>query len=298
MSQSLNITIVIANNAAALAAALEGKNSAVVEAEYGSVEVMGSTDLQTLNHHVRPERPCPCSLENTQFDAIRQDIQVVGISHMDLDTLGGIAALAGLKPECATPGFWELAAFVDTNGPHRITESAAYNREAHVLLASFWAWSQSNRLFPERDGSVADCTEFVASAISELKQICAGTPEAVNRGEEFLAAQDALVASSFQRDGVSGSGIRVVMRVSDAFTNHLYYVEDGSPADMVVAFNTKFRSVTVSVADDSVGVVCRDFVQSLWGSEAGGHPGIAGSPRGTALGLDEATRAFEAALEL
>ena len=35
----------------------------------------------------------------------------------------------------------------------------------------------------------------------------------------------------------------------------------------------------------------RAIVQALWGPEAGGHPGIAGGPRGLFLDVSEANRA-------
>jgi hypothetical protein len=288
------IRIIISSNPDNLNVLSEKTTFAAVEAEYGSREVKGSSDLLTLNHHVRTERPCPCSLSNDRFDDVREEIEVIGISHMDLDTLGGIAALLGVKPESPTPGFWEMAEFVDTKGPHRIRECSSYNAASHVLLASFWAWSQQNRLFPERDGSVSDVTEYVTGAIVELERILGEDANALTRGQNFLEKEDALKAESFVRDGVSESGLRVVLRESDGFVNHLYYDENGNPVDVVVGFNSKFKSVTVSRADDSVGVVAKTFVQELWGELAGGHPGIAGSPRGEELELSEAERAFEA----
>ena len=45
--------------------------------------------------------------------------------------------------------------------------------------------------------------------------------------------------------------------------------------------NTKFGSITVSALDNAFD--CKAVVQGLWGELAGGHPGIAGSPRGQAM---------------
>lgn len=293
--ETMTTQIIISSNPDNLQTAITAyQTHATVEAEYGQVEVEGSSDLLTLNHHVRSERPCPCSLDNARFYDVRQDIEVIGISHMDIDTLGGICALLGVKPESHEPGFWEMAEWVDTKGPHRIRECPAYNATAHVLLASFWAWSQANRLFPPRDGSTTDCTEYVLKAVEELKAILGDNADAVSRGQEFMEKEDALKAESFVRDGVSESGLRMVLRRSENFVNHLYYMEDGSPADIVVGYGEKFKAVTVSRADDSVGVVAKTFVQELWGELAGGHPGIAGSPRGQELEMSEAERAFEA----
>lgn len=327
------IQFLISSSADSLRTALVGyEHYATVEAEYGSLEVEGSSDLLSLNHHVRPERACPCSLSNERFDGVREEIEAVGLSHFDLDTLGGCMALLGVKPDA--PAFWACAEWVDTRGPHRVRECSQYSEDTHVLLASFWAWSQANRLFPPRDGSVSDVTEFVSGAIEELSAILAGDDERLERGRQFLAAEDALKGESFVRDGVSESGLRVVLRQSDGFVNHLYYSVDDSPADVVVGYSTKFKSVTVSRATDDVSVVAREFVQSVFtdcqilvaGEEsprpeiyadraaveraaaeagieeysiqflAGGHPGIAGSPRGKELDFAEAERAFAALL--
>ena len=287
--------IIISSNPDNLQTAITSHETyATVEAEYGSREVLGSSDLLTLNHHVRTERPCPCSLSNDRFDTVREEIEIIGISHMDLDTLGGIVALLGIKPESRHPGFWEMAEWVDTKGPHRIRECPAYNAATHVLLASFWAWSQDNRLFPPRDGSVADCTEYVQKTTEELKVILLGNDGTeITRGQDFLEKEESLKAESFVRDGLSESGMHVVLRESDGFVNHLYYDENGNPVDVVVGYNSKFKSVTVSRADDNVSIVARDFVQELWGELAGGHPGIAGSPRGQEMSLEDAKTAFK-----
>lgn len=291
-----NVRIVISSNPDNLRAALQGQVAAVVEAEYGKDEVRGSSDLLTLNHHIRPERPCPCSLNNEHFAGVRDSIKLIGISHVDLDTLGGIAALMGVKIESTL--FWRLAEYVDLNGPHRITASPDYNKEAHYKLASFWAWSQENRLHAPRDGSVADCTEYVVEALKEVGAILTGAAGTRTRGVNFLTEENAAAAFTLVKEGRSKSGQRVVLRRHDAFVNHLYYGEDGGLADIVVGYNTRFGGVTVSRATDNVPLMARDLVQSLWGDLAGGHPGIAGSPRGEELDFSEAERAFEAILAM
>jgi hypothetical protein len=284
--------IIISSDPQALEAALaQYTNFAVVEAEYGDTEVVGSHDFITLNHHVRPERECPCLAGNSRFADI--EIEAIGISHVDLDTLGGVAALVGQKP--LNHDFWATAAFVDLNGPHRVKESPDYDEELHVLLASFWAFSQEHRLFPPRDGSVDDVTDKVMEMIGELRLIVRQqTPERLERGRAFLRDQDELVEASYVNETKTAEGLTVVIRKGTGFTNHLYYSKDGSPADIVIGFNEKFKSVTVSRAADSVPLQCKDFVQELWGEQAGGHPGIAGSPRGEEMRLEDAQIAFEA----
>lgn len=95
-----NIKFLVSSSQVNLATALEGKTSATVEAEYGDLVVEGS--VLTLAHHgPRSGNSCPCLVENRPQG--EQSIEVVGLSHMDLDTIGGCAALLGLKPDA--PGF-------------------------------------------------------------------------------------------------------------------------------------------------------------------------------------------------
>jgi hypothetical protein len=255
----------------------------VVEAEFGGIEVTGSLDEVTLNHHIRPERGCPCLAGNAE----RVEVEAIGISHFDLDTLGGVLALLGLKPEA--PTFWAMAAWVDTKGPHRVREyPEGYSEEVHTQLAAFWAWSQGNRLFPPRDGSVEEVTSFLDKARMELGAILDGLRE--DQGRAFLAAEEDLKRDSFRKERVTPEGLRVILREGEGFVNHLYYMRDGSPGDVVIGLNTKFSSVTVSCSGGQMS--CKDFVQALWGPEAGGHAGIAGSPRGRVMTLEDAEEAF------
>ena len=64
--------------------------------------------------------------------------------------------LLGNKPEVS--GFWELAEFVDLNGPHKLGQSGASEENLRRLYA-FWAWSRNYRVLSPRDGSVLDVTD-------------------------------------------------------------------------------------------------------------------------------------------
>jgi len=243
---------------------------ATVEAEYGAIVVEGS--IATLAHHgPRAGNPAPCVAAVSPLPAG----SIVGISHVDLDTIGGIAALMGRKPEA--PGFWDLAAFVDVRGPHRLSESGASDEDI-ARLHAFWAWSENHRVFPERNGSARDVTREVCEAIDVLERILQDDPALLAAGEAFRLAGEALNAASFR--SFEGG---VIVRESDSFVNHLYSTPDGEAAEAIVALNTKFSSVTLSFADAPQGVSACTIVQGLWGELAGGHVGIAGSPRGEAM---------------
>jgi hypothetical protein len=142
---------------------------------------------------------------------------------------------------------------------------------------------------PSRDGSVTDVADQVQGAEFALRQILAEEGGLLEAGDEFRLAEDALNKRSFvqMEDGV-------IVRVADAFTNHLYATPEGELAKAVVAFNTVTGGITMSLADPIPGVSAREIVQGLWGAEAGGQAGIAGSPRGQRMTLANLYAAFAA----
>jgi len=275
-----------ANNLAAALA--DFTKTATVEAEYGDTTVQGT--VITMAHHGRNAgQPAPCSYEN-----MLPKVEAVGLSHLDLDALGGCLALMGIKPDFLR--FWELASFIDLNGPHKLAEGIkkiGAGETDVAALHAFWAWSQENRVMPNRDGSVSDITREVMEAVDALRSCLLGEEEMIKAGEEFKAAGEKLNAESFveAKDGV-------VVRVSPQFVNHLYTDPDGTVNLAVVAFNTTTGAITVSFADKPEprgGAL--PIVQYLWGEKAGGHAGIAGSPRGKRMKLEDLLSAMEATRE-
>jgi hypothetical protein len=279
--------VFIANNPQAL----ENLNpSHTVEAEYGDTVVEGT--VLTLAHHgPRSNNPAPCIAE---VPVLEDADAVIGCSHLDLDTIGGVAAILGRKPENDT--FWAAAAQVDVSGPHRVDEilmELNAGDSVKYQLHAYWAWAEAHKVFPPRDGSALDVTEQVFESISVLERILAGDPELLRAGKAWFDAKEALAEASF--DCTYGS---VLVRKSDQFVNHLYN-HGGRTYRAVVALNTKFNSVTISLESPVEGVSCCEVVQALWGPEAGGHAGIAGSPRGAEFGeseLNAATIALNKAL--
>jgi len=256
-------------------------STATVEAEYGDEVVEGT--VATLAHHgTRAGNPCPCLCDPVPAGSVG----MFGVSHIDLDALGGILGLLGSRP--GPRSFWELAAYIDTRGPHKVGESGACPEDLEKLYA-WWAWSESHRCAPPRDGSVADVTDYVTSATETLGRIMDDDPEMLARGEEWCARKDALNKSSFL-ERVND----VIVRVHVEFVNGLYVDPDGRPSLAVVGYNPAKGGVTISLADPISGVSCAEIARMLWGPLAGGHAGIAGSPRGERLGLDDIVKARDA----
>lgn len=297
--------IILATDAATLRGALsEYTTTATVEAEYGQDCVAGT--VATLAHHgPRSVNPCPCLGGTVELSAQ----SVVGISHVDLDTLGGIMRILGRKDEDDQPEFWELAAFVDVNGVHKLPTGVVevglkvartiydgdddFGRdmaEAAVRqLNAWWAWSESHRCPRPERGQALDVTQYVEMCFGVLARIFDDDADLLSAGEEWATAKAKLEADS-RVEEVHG----VVLRQSDQFTNHLY----GPTGRAVVALNTRTGAVTCSLADPVVGVSCCEIMQGLFGPTAGGHAGIAGTPRDQQYTLDDARRVADALREV
>ena len=300
-----------------------------VEAEYGSYVAEGR--MYTAAHHqpvgspwagrhlIVGGRPSPCNAADIPL--LGED-NIALVSHIDLDTVGGclraIHAFADLFPvrdldvAALVNGpvslavgtalnqrdrirFWDLAEFADVRGLHRLSEAGATPRTLRQLYA-FIAWQERNVPHFPRD-KVSNVTDLVWAAGMTLRAIFNDDKTLLAAGDEYLAATDALNERTFQRrEG------EIIVRVKDSsrdFCNHLYTTPDGVSCLAVASYSRESGSVTISCLDSIPGVSCREIVQGLWGPEAGGHQGIAGSPRDKNVGeagLEAAVQALREAL--
>jgi hypothetical protein len=188
-------------------------------------------------------------------------------------------------------GFWNVAEFVDVTGPHRMEPDHVWAPS----LRAVWAWFQTNRPRFSRE-QIEDCSEFIwAAGVMLQRVLIEQDADLLAAGQAMADAEATLNKDSLLRVVEAGDRL-VVVREAGGFTNHLYRLLDGRIAAAVVARNTKMGSVTVSLADPIEGVVCRDIVQGLWGMEAGGHAGIAGSPRGQEMTSDDLDACVDAVI--
>lgn len=275
-----------------------------IEAEYGDTVVEGT--LLTMAHHgSRSHNPAPCS-GKYDVPSGTTDI-VVGLSHVDLDTIGGcLAVLHGWGPSpddnygSIAPGtnpefqsFWNLASYVDVNGPHRIGTSGASQEDLDRLYA-WYAYNESNRFQLPKGEEVVDATQFIENCILVLGQILGGNEVLLQRGREWKKNQDTLNRESFV-EYRGDSSFRYILRVSSTFVNHLYTTPDGVVCDAVIGFNTITGAITLSFAnpdDDHDDDACQ-VMQNVFGKKAGGHKGIAGSPRGQRCSFGELVNLVE-----
>jgi len=285
--------ILMASNPEKLAEELaKYKRTATVEAEYGTAVVEGS-ELTLAHHGTRSENPAPCLFEDGPVE-----VDAIGISHMDLDALGGIASILGHAcaiDQKACPEFWAAAAFLDTNGIHRALDCPEWESEHQYILA-FLAWHDENRLFPLRDGSVADVSAEISTGLDAIASILQGDPEMIKAGMEWENRRGEEEAACFMSEHGS---IRIF--VGEAFCNMYYRRPDDTVAEAIISFNRIMGSITLSFEDNGERLNACQIVQSLWGEGAGGHAGIAGSPRDkrmTFKDLKEIVRSVETNLKL
>jgi hypothetical protein len=297
-----SINIFIANNAEALSSVCP---DATVEAEYGENVVIGK--ILTLAHHgPRAGRPCPCSIPNLPDMGIR----TIGISHVDLDTVGGILAIMGEKPDEYewVKKFWGVAAEIDIKGVHKLPRIDLGGAAGNYILDSlnaYWAFSQTpeGRIYPPKDGSVVDVSlerhfDVVKTLLVPEREPCRDEIDdqetwwsekrsaLVAAGRKWAEEKKSLEKKSFVEEFDGG----VLFRVADQFVNHLYNHQD-TVFKAIVGFNVKTKSITISLADPIPGFSCAEFAQSLWGPGAGGRANIAGSPRGEEKTLEDARKA-------
>ena len=290
------VRIVISGNADNLEAALrsaekDGWKSATVEAEYGRRVITGS--WATLAHHVDGwrDKPCPCLHRETRPTPERL---IIGVSHFDLDTLGGVLSLLGLRgsinpnEDIVSAAFWHAAAYIDTRGPHRIEE---LDRSVHSYLHAFWAWSESNRLVAPRDKSVLDVTNFFQDAEEVLSEILNGDESRLAAGQEWASNKEELEQKSFRFVFTFGGLSGIVRQSAGKFVNSLY-AHDCRVYDAIIGHNTETGAITLSFERPRIRNA-KEVMQSVFGPEAGGHEGIAGSPRGIEFSLEDTVKVIQ-----
>lgn len=260
--------------------------SATVEAEYGEKVIEGKQ--ATLAHHTEryKNNSAPCNTPNVPVLA---DGDTIVISHLDLDTLGGIAALMGRKKDDSE--FWRVAEFIDLNGPHNLFQINEETREKYVAYQAY----QANHRTP-RFTEITDVTDVVLDYLEIIDKVIDGDKSLIEEGKIWDeqtkgAIEECLV---FENDNV-----RVFNSPNGVFCSASYYSEElGKVIPCTVTFNGKFKSITVAMADGGKQISAKELVQELWGKEAGGHSGIAGSPRGKEMTEEDLKKAAEMAIEL
>lgn len=250
---------------------------ATVEAEYGDECLEGT--MATLAHHgPRANNPAPC---NTSDVPKLPPFATVVVSHIDLDTLGGIYALQGRKPE--DDRFWEAAEMIDVKGVHHIHE---LDKDIQDKLNAYYAYNYNHA--GERYSETVDVTKQVEDAYGVINDILdIDAPEhdmLIADGKEWAQAREAAVEAQLIYEDKN-------MRVFDSngvFCAASYYSpKQDALIPATVTYNEKTKTVTLGFEDGGKQYNAMEIVRSVWGPEAGGREGIAGSPRGIEMTKDD-----------
>lgn len=253
-----------------------------VEAEYGNDVIRGCGGGVTLAHHgPRENNPAPCITEVEP-----NDLPIL-ISHIDLDTIGGIMGIWGLRDmeDDTEAAFWQLAGFLDCHGPHKIQESGA----AEKIIRRFHAWEAWNhKNYLPRMNEATEVTEHVERAISAIQKIIQGDPNMITEGEEWkLKSTEEIESFLVDED----ENVRVFI-TDGAFCNSAYYSPKlQTVVKATVALDRKSGAISIAFEDGGKRYHASKVVQAIWDKNAGGKLGIAGSPRGVQMTREDLDKA-------
>lgn len=269
---------------------------ATVEAEYGfsiAEKERGADDVCiegtkiTLAHHGnRTDNPAPCNAEVEPLEG-----GTILVSHLDLDTVGGVLAVMGIKPEDEL--FWKAAEFIDVNGVHHLNKLTP---ELQDKFNAFYAWN--NAIRRERMTEITDVMPMVEENIEILTKILDEKhPEhdmVIKNGQEWYENIGKTVESKLVKET---DNVRAFMTDGVFCASSYYSPESNEVKKATVTLNSKTGAVTVAFADGGAEVHAGKLVNELWGEGAGGSPGIGGSPRGAEYSTEELVSMFENAID-
>lgn len=239
---------------------------ATVEAEYGDKVVEGS--LITMAHHgSRSDNPAPCNWTNIPQ---MKDGTII-VSHLDLDTVGGIMALSGTKMK--DDEFWQAAEYIDLNGPHHIHE---LSEDIQDKLNAIYSYSEKLDRLPREVTDITDTVRDYAVKISiALDDRHPFHDEMIQNGKEWVKETDNKIESCLVYENEN-------VRVFDSdgpFTAASYYSPNQDAVIPATVSLNKFGAITIAFEQD-IGLNAGEIAKEIFGEEAGGHAGIGGSPRG------------------
>jgi len=207
-------------------------------------------------------------------------------SHIDLDTILGIMEILGYR-YFIPKEFLVAAEFVDLNGPHHIYK---FSQIIQDHFNAYWSFTAENRA--QRVEKLTNISDDVITHIKTLEEIFSlygDNKDWIEKGKLWAENVQKVTESKLLMETENYR----VFSTDGVFCGASYYSPTHRTiAKAVISFNEKFKAITVSCSDGSLD--CRALVQKLWGPEAGGHKGIAGSPRGQVMGKTELKRAVYA----
>lgn len=265
-----------------------------IEAEYGDKRVYGN--LETLAHHGDlSENPAPCNTNVNVYEG-----GTILISHIDLDTIGGVLAIAGEKPN--NEKFWEAAEMIDVNGGHHLRDIE--DEYVRSQLIAYYAWEDENRWQLQQMASESSEKAMVAfEKVIDILDIVLDKnhPEHKKFIEEALIRDKELFEEAESKLEYEDEYVRGFVSDGVDCCSHYYSPSEKEYIPATVVFYETGPNIVVGFANngefDNGHLSAREIVQELWGPEAGGRDGIAGSPRGQAMTLEDYENAKNLVIE-
>lgn len=269
-----------------------------IEAVYGSEVVEGR--LGTLDHHAEGYRdnPAPC---NADIEPLKSG--TILVSHMDVDCMGGIMAAIGIKPE--NPSLWQTAERIDLTGPSNLADEPQMNQdEMRALYIALRPIQEEMRQLVAADKDKTgpkyyDITQSVKKLAKEFSKIAdRENPEREPLLEEGRRREAERIKNVESKcvydDGVTrgfktepGIGCNNAYAPPGREEPAIACVSYDSTGTLIISFNSKINMTGDSqLRNPDCKLNARNIIKSVYGkdfgedNQAGGHPGIAGSPRG------------------
>lgn len=241
-----------------------GQPEATVEAEYGDFVLEGTRT--TLAHHHDAYRHCPAPC-TAVVDPLPSDATIV-ISHIDLDTVGGLMALLDLQP--VDPSFWEAVAFIDMHGPHHLHEFPDHAAKFHA----YWHWCSKHS--HARADRTIDVTNLVHQHIRTVRELVLQQNELLLRaGEHWQQDVERKVEKClmYETDWLRAFQTKNVFCASSYRSKRF-----NRTVSVTATYHERKQDITLATCDETLDAV--RLMQQLFGPEAGGKPSIAKTPRG------------------
>jgi len=253
---------------------LEPPPALTIEAEYGAFvcegtrytsahhQAIGSPYVSKALDHAFG-KPAPC---NDQNIPVLDENDVVLISHIDLDTIGGIMRATGKYNDCFTEKyseFWDLVEKLDIVPDSR---SLVKYKTLEVIenLEAFISQTLEEMPFPlDKNSDVTYLCQLVSEQVKE----------ALLQGDDRN-----------ERTFIALTPFSLILRkTDDEPCNDLFSDPEGTPALAVISYDTSKKKILLSLNDISTseiekGLSCIKVSQELWGDLAQGSDIYASSP--------------------